>query len=62
LPTHQVLEMKLFRKKLSKQDEKVLVEASDLAAQRLQQYIADRRNSQPVTRDAAKKGVLTRRW
>jgi hypothetical protein len=55
--------MKLFRKKLSKQDEKVLVEASDLAAQRLEQYIADRRNSPPVTRDAPKKPVLTRlRW
>jgi len=56
-------EMKLFRKKLSKHDEKVLVEASDLAAQRLKQYIVDRRNLPPVTRDAPKKPVLTRlRW
>jgi hypothetical protein len=55
--------MKLFRKKLRKRDEKVLVEASDLAAQRLEQHIADRRNSPPVTRDAPKKTVLTRlRW
>jgi hypothetical protein len=55
--------MKLFRKKLRKQDEKDLVQASDLAAQRLQQYIADRRNSPSVTRDTAKKSVLTRlRW
>jgi len=56
-------EMKLFRKKLSKQEEKVLVEASDLAKQRLAQYIADRRNSPPVTRDVPKKNVFTRlRW
>jgi len=36
--------MKLFRKKLKKPDEKVLAEASDLAARKLEQYFADRRN------------------
>jgi hypothetical protein len=55
--------MKLFRKKLKKQDEKVLAEASDLASRKLEQYFADRRNLPPVTREAAKKSVLTRlRW
>jgi hypothetical protein len=61
LPTQQVPEkMKFFRKKLKKQDEQVLAEASDLAARRLEQYIADRRNLPPVTRDAPKKSALTR--
>jgi hypothetical protein len=36
--------MELFWKKLKKQDEKVLAEASDLAARKLEQYFADRRN------------------
>jgi hypothetical protein len=55
--------MKLFRKKLKKQDEKVLAEASDLAARKLEQYFADRRNLPLVTRDAPKKSALTRlRW
>jgi hypothetical protein len=55
--------MKLFRKKLKKQDEKVLAEASDLAARKLEQYFADRRNLPPVTGDAPKKPALTRlRW
>jgi hypothetical protein len=55
--------MKLFRKKLKRQDEKVLAEASDLASRKLEQYFADRRNLPPVTREAAKKSVLTRlRW
>ena len=55
--------MKLFRKKLKKQDEKVLAEASDLATRKLEQYFADRRNLPPVTSDAPKKSVLTRlRW
>ena len=55
--------MKLFRKKLGKQDEKVLAEASDLAVRKLEQYFADRRNLPPVTRDAPKKSGLTRvRW
>ena len=55
--------MKLFRKKLRKQDEKVLAEASDLAVRKLEQYFADRRNLLPVTRDAPKKPALTRlRW
>ncbi len=55
--------MRLFRKKLSKQDEKVLAEASDLAVRKLEQYFADRRNLPPVTRDAPKKSALTRlRW
>ncbi len=55
--------MKLFRKKLRKQDEKVLAEASDLAVRKLEQYFADRRNLPPVTRDAPKKSALTRlRW
>jgi hypothetical protein len=64
LPTQQVPgEMKFFRKKLKKQDEKVLAEASDLAARKLEQYFADRRELPPVTRDAPKKSVLTRlRW
>jgi hypothetical protein len=54
--------MKLFWKKLKKQDEKVLAEASDLAARKLEQYFADRPNL-PVTRDTPKKSVLTRlRW
>jgi len=56
-------EMKLFRKKLRKQHEKVLAEASDLATRKLEQYFAERRDLPPVTRDAAKKTVLTRlRW
>ena len=55
--------MKLFRKKLRKQHEKVLAEASDLATRKLEQYFAERRDLPPVTRDAAKKTVLTRlRW
>jgi len=55
--------MKLFRKKLRKQDEKVLAEASDLALRKLKQYFADRRNLPPVTTDAPKKSALTRlRW
>jgi hypothetical protein len=55
--------MKLFRKKLRKQDEKVLAEASDLAVRKLQQYFADRRNLPPITKDAPKKSALTRlRW
>ena len=55
--------MRLFWKKLKKQDEEVLAEASDLAARRLEQYIAERQDSPPVTRDAPKKPVLTRlRW
>ena len=55
--------MKLFWKKLKKQDEKVLAEASDLATRKLEQYFADRRDLPPVTRDTPKKSVLTRlRW
>jgi hypothetical protein len=55
--------MKLFWKKLKKQDEKVLAEASDLAVRKLKQYFADRGNVPLVTRDAPKKSVLTRlRW
>jgi len=55
--------MKLFRKKLRKQDEKVLAEASDLASRKLEQYFADRRNLPLVTKDAPKKSALTRlRW
>jgi hypothetical protein len=55
--------MKFFWKKLKKQDEKVLAEASDLASRKLEQYFADRRNLPPGTRDAPKKSVLTRlRW
>jgi hypothetical protein len=54
--------MRLFWKKLKKQDEKVLAEASDLAARKLEQYFADRRNLL-VTTDTPKKSVLTRlRW
>jgi hypothetical protein len=55
--------MKLFRKKLKKQDEKVLAEASDLATRKLKQYFAERKNLPAVTSDAPKKSVLTRlRW
>jgi hypothetical protein len=55
--------MKLFWKKLKKQDEKVLAEASDLASRKLEQYFADRRNLPPAERDAPTKSVLTRlRW
>ena len=55
--------MKLFRKKLEKQHEKVLVEARDLAAQRLEQYIADRQESQAAATDTPKKPALTRlKW
>jgi hypothetical protein len=60
--------MKLFRKKVSKQDEKVLAEASKLAVDRLEQYITERRISQTAATDglqALKKSVtsLTRlRW
>jgi hypothetical protein len=55
--------MKLFRKKLRKQDEKVLAEASDLAVRKLQQYFADRKDLPSVTRDVPKKSALTRlRW
>jgi hypothetical protein len=54
--------MELFWKKLKKQDEKVLAEASDLAARKLEQYFADRRHLL-VTTDPPKKSVLTRlRW
>jgi len=54
--------MKLFRKKPKKQDEKVLAEASDLAARKLEQYFADRRHLLVPT-DPPKKSVLTRlRW
>jgi len=55
--------MKLFRKKLRKQDEKDLAEASDLAMRKLEQYFADRKNLPPVTSDTPRKSVLTRlRW
>jgi hypothetical protein len=55
--------MELFWKKLKKQDEKVLAEASDLASRKLEQYFADRQNLPPVTKDAPKKSALTRlRW
>jgi len=55
--------MKLFRKKLKMQDEKVLAEASHLASRKLEQYFADRRNLPLVTKDAPKKSPLTRlRW
>ena len=55
--------MKLFRKKLRKQDEKDLAEASSLAARKLEQYFADRRDLPLANRDAPKKSVLTRlRW
>ena len=55
--------MKLFRKKLKKQDEKVLAEASDLATRKLEQYFADRKDLPPLTKDVPKKSALTRlRW
>jgi hypothetical protein len=55
--------MRLFRKKLKKQDEKVMAEASALASRKLEQYFADRQISPPATKDAPKKSVLTRlRW
>jgi hypothetical protein len=55
--------MKLFGRKLRKQDEKTLAEASDLAMRKLEQYFAERRNLPPVPRDAPKKSALTRlRW
>jgi hypothetical protein len=55
--------MKLFRKKLKKQDEKVLAEARDLATQKLKQYFADQRDLPLATEHAHKKSVLTRlRW
>jgi len=58
-----VPKMRLFRKKLRKQDEKVLAEASHLAARKLEQYFADRRDLPPAARDTLKKSVLTRlRW
>lgn len=44
--------MKLFRKKVGKQDEKVLAEASKLAVDRLEQYMTERRISQAGTTDA----------
>ena len=64
MPTQQVPgKMNFFRKKLKKQYEKVLAEASDLATRKLEQYFADRRNLPPVTRDVPKKSALTRlRW
>jgi len=55
--------MKLFWKRLKRQDEKVLAEASDLATRKLEQYFADRKDSPPANRDAPKKSALTRlRW
>jgi hypothetical protein len=55
--------MKLFWKKLKKQDEKILAEARDLAARKLKQYFADRRNLSLETSDSPKKSALTRlRW
>ena len=61
--------MKLFRKRIKKttQDEKTLAEARELAANRLEQYMADRRTA-PPTKDSlgpVKKSVsaITRlRW
>ena len=44
--------MRLFRKKKSMQDEKVLAEASKLAADRLQQYISERRSTDTATTNA----------
>jgi hypothetical protein len=55
--------MKLFWRKLKKQDEKVLAEASDLATRKLEQYLADRKDSPPTASETSKKSVLTRlRW
>ena len=55
--------MRLFRKKLRKQDEKVLAEASNLATRKLEQYFADRRDLPLASRDTPKKSALTRlRW
>ena len=63
LPKRQVPKMKFFRKKLKKQDEKVMAEASDLATRKLEQYFAERRNLPPVATDVPKKSALTRlRW
>jgi len=55
-----VQKMKLFRKKLKKQDDRDLAEASHLASRKLEQYFADRRNLPLVTKDAPKKSPLTR--
>jgi len=60
--------MKLFRKRPKMtRDEKTLAEARELAAKRLEQYIADRQNSLPAkdTLGPVKKSVsaITRlRW
>ena len=60
--------MKLFHKRIKKaQDDKTLAEARELAAQRLEQYIADRQTSPPTkdTLGPVKKSVsaITRlRW
>jgi hypothetical protein len=63
MPTERCPNLKLFGKKLKKQDEKVLAEASDLATRKLEQYFADRRDMPLAIRDAPKKPVLTRlRW
>jgi hypothetical protein len=53
--------MKIFRKKV-KQDEKVLAEARELAAQRLEQYVAARQD--PPEKSVKKSvSVITRlRW
>jgi hypothetical protein len=47
--------MKLFWKKLNKHDERVLMAACDLAAQRLKQHIIDNRNLPPGNQGCTQK-------
>ena len=57
-----VPKMKLFRKRTSKKDEKVLAEARELATNRLKQYVVDR---QTATKDVLRpliKSVTRLRW
>jgi hypothetical protein len=53
--------MKIFRKKV-KQHEKDLAEARELAAQRLERYLADRRDSPPMPLKKSVSVITRLRW
>jgi hypothetical protein len=53
--------MKLFRKRTT-QDEKVLAEARELAAQRLEQYLAARQDPPPKSLKQSISVITRLRW
>jgi hypothetical protein len=53
--------MRIFRKKV-KEHEKVLAEARELAAQRLELYIADRGNPSPKPLKKSVSAITRLRW